>query len=66
MGMSDKSIPDQYNCTMNYLYVYVWINFLYSLLKRDPKIRFLHNYEPSVPIVYMYGTKKPFMYHSPK
>jgi len=45
---------------MNYPYFYTWKNLF--LRKKDP----LKNYKPMCPILFFYGKKKPFMFHSEK
>jgi hypothetical protein len=52
------------NGARNYPYYYLYRNKVLSLL--DKKRGFLYQYRPSVPIVYIYGTKKPFQFHGDK
>ena len=64
--MKMKEVPSHYKVSMNYFYLYMWVNILLSTLTRNPSRRLLHKYEPSVPVVYIYGKKKPFMFHGAK
>ena len=48
----------------NYPYYYLYRNKLLSVF--DKKKNFLYRYVPSVPVVYLYATKKPAMFHSEK
>lgn len=48
----------------NYPYYYLYKNKIKSLF--DKKKTFLYKYTPSVPIVYLYATKKPFQFHGDK
>jgi hypothetical protein len=48
----------------NYPYYYIWRNKFLSALKL--KKRYLSNYRPSAPVVYLYGAHKPFQFHGEK
>lgn len=56
--------PYQISADRNYPYFYFWKNMLTSIVQKDKRL--LKGYIPSVPVVYMYGTKKPFLFHGPK
>jgi hypothetical protein len=49
------------NASRNYPYFYFIKNILSSVFNK-PKA-FLYQYRPSVPVVYIYGSKKPFLFH---
>jgi pimeloyl-ACP methyl ester carboxylesterase len=63
----DKSNPygltiDDYSridSSWNYIYYYFWKRIFYYK-------NIIDNYEPSVPITYIYGTEKPYMFHNDK
>ncbi len=48
----------------NFPYYYFWRNKVRSLLKLEQP--FLKSYTPSVPVVYLYGSVKPFFFHGDK
>ena len=53
---------NQINSARNYPYYYLWKRIFLSLLRlKKPYLN--RRYEPSVPLVYMYGSKKPFQFH---
>jgi len=54
----------QLKSSWNYPYAYLWKAIFFPWLG-DYKVLLL-KYKPSVPILYMYGTKKPLMFHSKK
>lgn len=56
--------PYAISADRNYPYFYFWRNLLESKLK--PKKKLLSGYIPSVPVVYMFGLKKPFQFHGAK
>jgi len=47
-----------------YPYFYLWRNMLTSILNK--RKLFLYGYKPSVPVVFLYGKKKPFQFSSRK
>lgn len=49
---------------MNYIFLYYKMNKLNAKFRNHPTLGYLHDYEPSVPVVYIYGTKKPFQFHN--
>jgi hypothetical protein len=55
---------NQIKAERNYPYYYFWKNMIQSKLHQKKKL--LAQYVPSVPVVYMYGAKKSFMFHGPK
>ncbi|CAD8059025.1 unnamed protein product [Paramecium primaurelia] len=56
-------IPQNYTAKINYPYFYFQKNLLFdSILNKSKK--FLYRYKPSVPVVFIYGEKKPFQFHS--
>jgi pimeloyl-ACP methyl ester carboxylesterase len=46
----------------NYLYFYLWRNMLLPWTRR----RQLQNYLPGCPVLYLFGERKPVMFHSPQ
>lgn len=52
-----KSDFKNVNSSMNYPYYYLYRNLFFYLRK-------FKNYNPSCPVSYIYGEKKPFMFHS--
>jgi pimeloyl-ACP methyl ester carboxylesterase len=55
---------DTINASYNYFYYYLWRRIFLSLLGRKPRI--LDNYKKSCPLVYLYASDKPMMFHSQK
>jgi hypothetical protein len=55
---------EEITASRNYPYFYYYKNMIFSLLKRER--RNLSGYMPSVPVVYLYGKKKPFHFHGNK
>jgi len=55
---------DDIDGSRNYPYFYLYLNKVRGLF--DKTKLFLYRYTPSVPIVYVYGTKKPFSFHGDK
>ena len=49
------------NCSMNYMYFYLWRMILIGIFKKNKRI--LNNYVPSCPMAFIYGKDKPFMFH---
>lgn len=60
MKYSPKYIDD-IDGSRNYPYFYLYINKIKSVLNKSKS--FLYRYKPSVPIVYLYATKKAFSFH---
>lgn len=56
--------PYEISADRNYPYFYFWKQMLGSLILRKRKL--LSGYIPSVPVVYMYATKKSYQFHGPK
>jgi pimeloyl-ACP methyl ester carboxylesterase len=46
----------------NYPYFYLWRNTLLPWLNG----RLLHRYRPQCPVLFLWGERKPMMFHSPK
>lgn len=55
---------DQISSSRNYPYFYFFKNKFQTLLNKEKA--FLYKYVPSVPVVYLYGKKKPFQFHADK
>src|SRR5690606_17229564 len=47
---------------MNYYYFYIWRGMLLKSYSRS----ILRRYRPTKPILYLYGKRKPYMFHSKK
>lgn len=60
-----KAIPPNFDVRMNYPYMYLWGKIFYNLATRKSE-GLLSGYEPSVPVCFIYGKDKPFMFHGPK
>ena len=54
----------QVNSYQNYPYYYLWRNKFLSALRL--KKSYLSNYQPSAPVLYLYGAYKPFQFHGEK
>lgn len=53
--------------SMCYLYFYVWLNYIISKITfNENRLYLKKNYIPSTSVIYIYGTKKPFQFHSSK
>jgi hypothetical protein len=52
---------EQINASRNYPYFYMFKNKIMSVFKKENGM--LYRYVPSVPVVYLYGKKKPFQFH---
>ena len=52
---------NEIDSTRNYPYYYLYRNDILSLFNKSKAL--LYRYRPSVPIVYIYGTQKPFQFH---
>lgn len=52
------------NASYNYFYFYLWKGIFLSLIGRKPRI--LAQYKKSCPLVYVYASDKPMMFHSQK
>lgn len=59
----DKNVPyfKNIDATRNYPYFYLYKLKIQGLFNKDKRL--LYRYKPSVPVVYLYGTKKPFQFH---
>jgi len=55
---------DDIDGSRNYPYFYLYLNKFRGALDRSKL--YLYRYRPSVPIVYIYGTDKPFFFHGDK
>jgi len=54
-----RTEPDAIHWTMNYPYAMQWFGLLGGLRGAAP-------IDPSCPLLYLYGERKPFMFHSPR
>jgi len=54
----NPSYFDEINCSYNFPYFYFWFDIFNSPRSVLPK------YHHSVPVVYIYGSKKPFSFHT--